>query len=142
MTTATQAMGPDSRLLLVDGHSLAYRAFYALPVENFLSPDGQPTNAIHGFVSMLLQVVEAENPTHIAVAFDVSRETFRRAEFPDYKANRAKSPPEFSPQVPIIREVLEAFGIVNLAVEGFEADDIIATLTSAASTQQIGRAHV
>ena len=139
MTTATQAMGPDSRLLLVDGHSLAYRAFYALPVENFLSPDGQPTNAIHGFVSMLLQVVEAENPTHIAVAFDVSRETFRRAEFPDYKANRAKSPPEFSPQVPIIREVLEAFGIVNLAVEGFEADDIIATLTSAASTQQ---AHI
>lgn len=139
MTTATQAMGPDSRLLLVDGHSLAYRAFYALPVENFLSPDGQPTNAIHGFVSMLLQVVEAENPTHIAVAFDVSRDTFRRAEFPEYKANRAKSPPEFGPQVPVIREVLEAFGIVNLAVEGFEADDIIATLTSAAATQQ---AHV
>lgn len=139
MTTATQAMGPDSRLLLVDGHSLAYRAFYALPVENFMSPDGQPTNAIHGFVSMLLQVVEAENPTHIAVAFDVNRDTFRRAEFPDYKANRAKSPVEFAPQVPVIREVLESFGIVNLAVEGFEADDIIATLTTAAATQQ---AHV
>ncbi|MEY3696433.1 MAG: hypothetical protein RJA41_83 [Actinomycetota bacterium] len=129
-------MGPDSRLLLVDGHSLAYRAFYALPVENFSAPDGQPTNAIQGFVSMLLQVVEAENPTHLAVAFDVSRDTFRKAEFADYKANRAKSPEEFRSQVPIIREVLDAFGIVNIAIEGFEADDIIATLATAASSQQ------
>lgn len=136
MSSTTAAMGPDSRLLLVDGHSLAYRAFYALPVENFSAPDGQPTNAIQGFVSMLLQVVEAENPTHLAVAFDVSRETFRRAEFPDYKANRAKSPEEFKSQVPIIREVLDAFGIVNLAIEGYEADDIIATLATAASRQQ------
>ena len=139
MSEATAAMGPSSRLLLVDGHSLAYRAFYALPVENFMSPSGLPTNAIHGFVSMLLQVVEAEQPTHIAVAFDVSRDTFRRAEFPEYKANRAKSPPEFSPQVPVIREVLESFGIINLAVEGYEADDIIATLAIAAAGQQ---AHV
>jgi len=135
MSPSHTAMGPDARLLLVDGHSLAYRAFYALPVENFASPDGQPTNAIHGFISMLLQVVEAENPTHIAVAFDVSRDTFRRAEFPEYKANRAKSPVEFSGQVPVIREVLESFGIINLAVEGYEADDIIATLTTAASQQ-------
>ena len=135
MKSATSALGPDSRLLLVDGHSLAYRAFYALPVENFASPDGQPTNAIHGFVSMLLQVVETEKPTHVAVAFDVSRETFRRAEYPEYKANRAASPVEFSPQVPVIREVLETFGVVNLAVEGFEADDIIATLAMAAAAQ-------
>ncbi|MEY3278546.1 MAG: polymerase, partial [Actinomycetota bacterium] len=135
MKSATSALGPDSRLLLVDGHSLAYRAFYALPVENFASPDGQPTNAIHGFVSMLLQVVETEKPTHVAVAFDVSRETFRRAEYPEYKANRAASPVEFSPQVPVIREVLETFGVVNLAVEGFEADDIIATLALAAAAQ-------
>ncbi|MEN9693129.1 MAG: hypothetical protein RLZZ330_773 [Actinomycetota bacterium] len=136
MSATTSAMGPDSRLLLVDGHSLAYRAFYALPVENFSAPDGQPTNAIQGFVSMLLQVVESENPTHLAVAFDVSRDTFRKAEYPDYKANRAKSPEEFRSQVPIIREVLDAFGIVNLAIEGFEADDVIATLATAASGQQ------
>ncbi|MEY2634250.1 MAG: hypothetical protein RIS75_190 [Actinomycetota bacterium] len=135
MTSASAALGPQSTLLLVDGHSLAYRAFYALPVDNFASPDGQPTNAIHGFISMLLQVVESEKPTHVAVAFDVSRETFRRAEFPDYKANRAASPVEFSPQVPVIREVLETFGIVNLSVEGFEADDIIATLAMAAAAQ-------
>ncbi|MEY2672771.1 MAG: polymerase [Actinomycetota bacterium] len=136
MNSTTAAMGPESRLLLVDGHSLAYRAFYALPVENFSAPDGQPTNAIQGFVSMLLQVVEAENPTHLAVAFDVSRDTFRKAEFPEYKANRAKSPEEFRSQVPIIREVLDAFGIVNIAIEGFEADDVIATLATAASGQQ------
>jgi DNA polymerase-1 len=129
-------MGPDSRLLLVDGHSLAYRAFYALPFENFQAPDGQYTNAIQGFVSMLLQVVEAENPTHLAVAFDVSRDTFRRAEYPEYKANRSKSPEEFRSQVPIIREVLDAFGIVNIAIDGFEADDVIATLATAASGQQ------
>lgn len=136
MSSSNAAMGPESRLLLVDGHSLAYRAFYALPVENFSAPDGQPTNAIQGFVSMLLQVVEAENPTHLAVAFDVSRDTFRRAEFPEYKANRAKSPEEFKSQVPIIREVLDAFGIVNLAIDGYEADDVIATLATAASKQQ------
>ncbi len=136
MSSSTPAMGPDSRLLLVDGHSLAYRAFYALPVENFAAPDGQPTNAIQGFVSMLLQVVEAENPTHLAVAFDVSRDTFRKAEYPEYKANRAKSPEEFRSQVPIIREVLDSFGIINLAIEGYEADDIIATLATAASGQQ------
>jgi DNA polymerase-1 len=130
------AMGPQSRLLLVDGHSLAYRAFYALPVENFAAPNGQPTNAIHGFLSMFLQVVEAESPTHVAVAFDVSRDTFRRAEFPEYKANRAKSPVEFAPQVEIIREALNTFGVVNLSVEGFEADDIIATLAMAAAAQK------
>ena len=133
MHESTTAMGPESRLLLVDGHSLAYRAFYALPVENFASPTGQPTNAIHGFLSMFLQVVEAEKPTHVAVAFDVSRETFRRAEFPEYKANRAKSPVEFAPQVEIIREALNAFGVINLSVEGFEADDIIATLAVSAA---------
>ena len=135
MNTPSVAIGPDSRLLLIDGHSLAYRAFYALPVENFQSPDGVPTNAIHGFVSMMLQVVESEAPTHVAVAFDVSRDTFRRAEFPEYKAQRAKSPVEFSSQVPLIREVLTAFGITHVAVEGFEADDIIATLATAASAQ-------
>jgi len=135
MSSASQSVGPQSKVLLVDGHSLAYRAFYALPVENFQAPDGQPTNAIHGFVSMLLQVIESEQPTHVAVAFDVSRQTFRRAEFPDYKANRAKSPIEFSSQVPVIKDVLDAFGVTHLAVDGFEADDIIATLALAAAEQ-------
>lgn len=135
MTSATPALGPDTRLLLVDGHSLAYRAFYALPVENFAAPDGSPTNAIQGFTSMFLQVIESERPTHLAVAFDVSRETFRRAEFPDYKANRSKSPVEFKPQVDEIKRLLDAFGVVHLAVDGFEADDIIATLAVSAAEQ-------
>ncbi|MEY3407622.1 MAG: hypothetical protein RL038_683, partial [Actinomycetota bacterium] len=135
MTSATPALGPNTRLMLVDGHSLAYRAFYALPVENFAAPDGSPTNAIQGFTSMLLQVIESEKPTHLAVAFDVSRETFRRAEFPDYKANRAKSPVEFKPQVDDIKNLLDAFGVVHLAVDGFEADDIIATLATSAAEQ-------
>jgi DNA polymerase I len=135
MSSANPSLGPDTRLLLVDGHSLAYRAFYALPVENFAAPDGSPTNAIHGFTSMLLQVIESEKPTHLAVAFDVSRETFRRAEFPEYKANRAKSPVEFKPQVDEIKQLLNAFGVVHLAVDGFEADDIIATLAVSAADQ-------
>lgn len=135
MTSAIPALGTATRLLLVDGHSLAYRAFYALPVENFAAPDGSPTNAVMGFTSMLLQVIESEQPTHLAVAFDVSRETFRRAEFPDYKANRAKSPEEFKPQVDVIKDLLDAFGVVHLAVDGFEADDIIATLATSAAEQ-------
>lgn len=135
MTSAIPALGPGTRLLLVDGHSLAYRAFYALPVENFAAPDGSPTNAVMGFTSMLLQVIESEQPTHLAVAFDVSRDTFRRAEFPDYKANRAKSPEEFKPQVDVIKDLLDAFGVVHLAVDGFEADDIIATLATSAAEQ-------
>jgi DNA polymerase I len=116
------------RLLLLDGHSLAYRAFYALPVENFSTSTGQPTNAVFGFTSMLINVVRDEQPTHVAVAFDVSRDTFRSQAFPEYKANRAKSPEEFRGQVDLIKEVVEALGIPILTAEGFEADDIIATL--------------
>ena len=80
----------ESRLLLLDGHSLAYRAFYALPVENFSTTTGQPTNAVFGFTSMLINVLRDEKPTHVVVAFDISKATFRLAEFPEYKANRAK----------------------------------------------------
>ena len=119
---------PASRLLLLDGHSLAYRAFYALPVENFSTTTGQPTNAVFGFTSMLINVLRDERPTHVAVAFDVSRQTFRTESFPEYKANRASSPPEFAGQVDLIREVLAALAIPVLSIEGFEADDIIATL--------------
>ena len=119
---------PESRLLLLDGHSLAYRAFYALPVENFSTTTGQPTNAVFGFTSMLINVLRDERPTHVAVAFDVSRQTFRTESFPEYKANRASSPAEFAGQVDLIREILAALAIPVLSIEGYEADDIIATL--------------
>jgi DNA polymerase-1 len=117
-----------SRLLLLDGHSLAYRAFYALPVENFSTTTGQPTNAVFGFTSMLINVLRDEKPTHVAAAFDVSRQTFRTEAFPDYKANRAASPAEFKGQVDLIREVLDALRIPVITADGFEADDVIATL--------------
>ncbi len=101
------------RLLLMDGHSLAYRAFHALPVENFATTTGQPTNAVYGFTSMLINLLRDEQPTHLAVAFDVSRQTFRSEQFPQYKANRSASPPEFSGQVALIHEVLDAMDIVT-----------------------------
>ncbi|WP_188308963.1 DNA polymerase I [Streptomyces sp. CBMA123] len=118
--------------MLLDGHSMAYRAFYALPVENFNTSTGQPTNAVYGFASMLANTVRDEQPTHLAVAFDLSRQTFRSAEFPDYKANRAKTPDEFRSQIGLIGELLDAMNIPRMTVEGFEADDIIATLATAA----------
>ncbi|MFC6238381.1 DNA polymerase I [Longivirga aurantiaca] len=120
------------RLLLLDGHSLAYRAFYALPVENFSTTTGQATNAVYGFTSMLINALRDEQPTHLAVAFDVSRQTFRSVEYPEYKATRSASPDEFKGQVPLIREVLTALNVPYVEVEGFEADDLIATLTTQA----------
>ena len=120
------------RLLLIDGHSLAYRAFFALPVENFSTRTGQPTNAVYGFTSMLINVLRDEAPTHLAVAFDVSRQTFRLQEYAEYKANRSKSPEEFSGQVALVREVLTALRIPMVVKEGYEADDVIATLTTQA----------
>jgi DNA polymerase-1 len=122
----------QKRLLLIDGHSMAYRAFYALPVENFKTSAGQPTNAIYGFASMLINLIKEEKPTHIAVAFDVSRKTFRTERFPEYKANRASTPDEFRSQISHINEMIDSFGIKHFEVEGFEADDIIATLAKAA----------
>lgn len=107
-----------SRLLLLDGHSLAYRAFYALPVRDFSTTTGQPTNAVFGFTSMLINVLRDERPTHVAVAFDVSRHTFRTDTFPEYKANRATSPAEFAGQVDLVREVLIALGIPVISVPG------------------------
>jgi len=120
------------RLLLIDGHSMAYRAFYALPVDNFRSSKGQPTNAIYGFGSMLVNLISQERPTHIGVAFDVSRKTFRTELFPDYKATRASTPDEFRSQLSYINELVTALGINYFAVEGFEADDILATLSTQA----------
>jgi DNA polymerase-1 len=125
----------QKRLLLIDGHSMAYRAFYALPVENFKTSAGQPTNAIYGFASMLINLIKEEKPTHIAVAFDVSRKTFRTERFPEYKANRASTPDEFRSQMSHINEMIDSFGIKHFEVEGFEADDIIATLAKSAESK-------
>jgi DNA polymerase-1 len=123
--------GP-ARLLLLDGHSLAYRAFFALPLENFSTTTGQPTNAVFGFTSMLINVLRDERPTHVGVAFDVSRQTFRMEEYAEYKAGRSKTPGEFSSQLPLIEEVLTAMRIPFVKKEGYEADDVIGTLATQA----------
>ena len=120
------------RLLLLDGHSLAYRAFFALPVENFATTTGQPTNAVYGFTSMLINVLRDEAPTHVAVAFDVSRQTFRSEVYAEYKAGRSETPADFRGQVSLIQEVLTALAIPIVSAEGYEADDVIATLATQA----------
>jgi DNA polymerase-1 len=125
----------SKRLLLIDGHSMAYRAFYALPAENFTTASGQHTNAIYGFATMLLSLLSSEKPTHVAVAFDVSRKTFRSEIFPEYKANRAKTPDEFRSQMSYLHELVSAFGITQFEVEGYEADDVIATITKRAEKE-------
>src|SRR5918997_5408975 len=122
----------DRRLLLLDGHSLAYRAFFALPAENFRTGTGQTTNAVYGFTSMMINLLRDEQPTHLAVAFDVSRQTFRSEEYVEYKANRSKTPTEFSGQIPLIKEVLNALRIPFLEKPGFEADDVLGTLATQA----------
>jgi len=125
----------DSRLLLLDGHSLAYRAFFALPVENFSTITGQPTNAVYGFTSMLINQLRDEQPTHVGVAFDVSRKTFRNETYAEYKAGRSETPGPFRGQLSLIQEVLAALRIPTVSVEGFEADDVIATLATQAEAQ-------
>ncbi|GAB3796867.1 DNA polymerase I [Humibacter antri] len=129
---------PDSEkptLLIIDGHSLAFRAFYALPVDSFTTRDGQHTNAIHGFLSMLLLLLQNERPSHLVVAFDVSRYSFRTREYADYKGTRGATPPEFSGQVPLLQEALAAMNIPTLEKEDFEADDILATLAAQGAEQ-------
>ena len=116
--------------MVVDGHSLAYRAFFALPVENFTTKDNQHTNAIYGFLSMLVNLIKAEQPTHLAIAFDTSRHSFRTDEYPEYKATRSESPQEFRGQIPLLQDCLAAMSIPVLTKEGVEADDILATLST------------
>ncbi|MFI6158835.1 DNA polymerase I [Micromonospora haikouensis] len=123
------------RLLLVDGHSMAYRAFFALPVENFSTTTGQPTNAVYGFTSMLINVLRDEQPTHIVVAFDVSRQSFRTEKYAEYKAGRSETPADFKGQVSLVKEVLAALRIPVVEKEGYEADDVIATLACQARDQ-------
>ncbi|GAB3925965.1 DNA polymerase I [Kribbella albertanoniae] len=134
-STAAAASTGRPRVLLLDGHSLAYRAFYALPVENFSTSTGQHTNAVYGFTSMLINMLRDEQPTHICVAFDVSRKTFRSEQYTEYKAGRTKSPDEFKGQVSLVKEVLDALRIPTTEIDGWEADDIIATLATQASDQ-------
>lgn len=118
----------NTKLLLLDGHSLAFRSFYALPKDSFRTANGQYTNAIHGFLNVLLKLYAEEQPTHVAVAFDLPGGTFRTREYSEYKGGRAATPEEFKGQVPLIQEALTALGISWLTKEDFEADDIIATL--------------
>ena len=120
---------------MLDGHSIAYRAFFALPAENFKTVTGQTTNAVYGFTAMLINLLRDEKPTHIAAAFDVSRKTFRTEAYPEYKANRSQTPDEFRGQVELTKEVLGALGIPVMAIDGYEADDLIATITTQARAQ-------
>ena len=131
-TTTSTASGTEAKptLMLLDGNSLAFRAFYALPAENFKTRGGLTTNAVYGFTAMLINLLRDEAPTHIAAAFDVSRQTFRSERYPEYKANRSSTPDEFHGQIDITKEVLGALGITVLAEAGFEADDLIATLAT------------
>jgi DNA polymerase-1 len=130
---ATTEPTPDNnRLLLLDGHSLAYRAFFALPLENFSTTTGQPTNAVYGFTSMLINVLRDEKPTHVVVCFDRSEPTFRHEEYVEYKAGRRETPDDFRSQISLIFELLEALRVPFVSVAGFEADDLIATLATQA----------
>ena len=122
-------------LLVVDGHSLAYRAFYALPVENFSTKDGQYTNGIYGFLAMLVNLIKAERPTHLAVAFDTSRHSFRTDVYPEYKANRSETPAPFQGQIPLLKDCLAAMSIPVLQKDDIEADDILATLATEGAAQ-------
>ncbi|MGJ4843746.1 DNA polymerase I [Leifsonia sp. Le1] len=122
-------------LLIIDGHSLAFRAFYALPVDSFVNREGQHTNAIHGFIAMLINLLSQQRPTHIAVAFDISRYSFRTREYPEYKGTRGETPSEFVGQIPLLEEALHAMNITTIAKEDYEADDILATLSAQGAEQ-------
>lgn len=119
---------PKPTLLLIDGHSLAFRAFYALNPDNFKTSDGQHTNAVHGFISMLLNILQAEKPSHLAVAFDLSRSSFRTEEYPEYKGTRGETPPEFIGQTELLQEALAAMNIKTITRVNYEADDVLASL--------------
>ncbi|WP_138415365.1 DNA polymerase I [Aquibacillus sediminis] len=117
-----------NKLVLIDGNSIAYRAFFALPLLN--NDKGVYTNAVYGFTTMLLKILEEQKPTHMLVAFDAGKTTFRHKTYQEYKGGRQKTPPELSEQFPLLRELLDAFGIKHYQLEQFEADDIIGTLAT------------
>jgi DNA polymerase I len=132
---ATTEQTASQTLLLLDGHSLAYRAYFALKDADLVTTTGQPTNAVFGFTSMLINVLRDETPTHVAVCFDRSEPTFRHETYVEYKAGRSATPDDFRGQLSLIDEVLEALRIPRLSKAGFEADDLIATLATQASEQ-------
>lgn len=123
------------KLLIIDGHSLAYRAFHALPVDKFHSPQGIPVNSVYGLCSMLINMLAEHQPSHIAVCFDEGRNTFRKQLYPQYKATRAASPDEFKVQVSLIRGLVDAFNIVSFSDAQYEADDLMATLNAKAKLE-------
>ena len=128
----TASKEPTDRLLLLDGHSLAYRALFALPVENFSTSTGQPTNAVYGFTAMLRKLLREHAPRCLGVAFDLAEPTFRHKAFADYKANRPEMPPDLVVQIPYVKKVCQVLGVHVLELPGFEADDLIATLSERA----------
>ena len=142
-TTETSPSDPDAapvapragRLLLIDGHSMAFRAYYALPVDSFTTSTGQATNAVHGFLSMLLSLLEQERPTHLAVAFDLPGGTFRTREYPGYKANRDETPQPLIGQIELIGDLLAAMGVRAVTAPDYEADDVLATLAARARAE-------
>ena len=142
-TTETSPSDPDAaagtpragRLLLIDGHSMAFRAYYALPVDSFTTSTGQATNAVHGFISTLLSLLEQERPTHLAVAFDLPGGTFRTRQYPGYKANRDETPRPFIEQVELIGDLLTAMGMRAVTAPDYEADDVLATLAARAQAE-------
>ena len=144
-TTETSPSDPDAapvapragRLLLIDGHSMAFRAYYALPVDSFTTSTGQATNAVHGFISMLLSLLEQERPTHLAVAFDLPGGTFRTRQYPGYKANRDETPRPFIGQIELIEDILAAMGVRAVTAPDYEADDVLATLAARAQAEDL-----
>ena len=142
-TTETSPSDPDAaagtpragRLLLIDGHSMAFRAYYALPVDSFTTSTGQATNAVHGFISTLLSLLEQERPTHLAVAFDLPGGTFRTREYPGYKANRDETPQPLIGQIELIEDLLAAMGVRAVTAPDYEADDVLATLAARAQAE-------
>lgn len=130
MGEASVTVPTNETLLVVDGHSLAFRAFFALPVDNFSTSSGQATNAVWGFATMLAQVIDAEKPDHLGVAFDVKGGTFRNEMLPQYKGTREAAPEELLTQLPLIQRMLTALGVTCIEKPGFEGDDVIATLAT------------
>ncbi|RJT79075.1 DNA polymerase I [Arthrobacter cheniae] len=128
-----RADGSRNRLLVIDGHSMAFRAFYALPPENFSTDTGQHTNAVYGFTAMLINLIKDQTPSHVVVAFDLDTPTFRSEEYTEYKGGRSKTPEEFHGQVDLIIKVMEAMRIPTISMDGYEADDILATLATQAA---------
>ena len=121
------------KILLIDGHSIANRAFYGLPI--LTNKDGEYTNAVYGFLNILISMIEEEQPQYVAVAFDLSTPTFRHLKYKDYKGTRKGAPAEFRPQIPLLKEVLDTMNIQRFEVEGYEADDILGTLAKKAESR-------